>query len=181
MFVFNIVTILYKPHHKQNCYENLATILRAVILSLYQFFVSLIDLWQSFVYLQLNLFVERIRKWSMEWLMEKLLPLIAPSNPIQPRGFDLDGLSIPARNWIPCHNHDTRSGDLPHKWVDWSLNIELHWIKLIHTKKSNVVLVEARVSNPRFPPIALRRLYILKRRICRTFTTLGRNDYVTGL
>ena len=122
MFVFNIVTILYKPHHKQNCYENLATILRAVILSLYQFFVSLIDLWQSFVYLQLNLFVERIRKWSMEWLMEKLLPLIAPSNPIQPRGFDLDGLSIPARNWIPCHNHDTRSGDLPHKWVDWSLN-----------------------------------------------------------
>ena len=72
--------------------------------------------------LQSSLFVERIRKWSMESLTERLLPLIAPSKPIPPRGFDLDGLSIPVPNWIPCHSHDIRSGDLPHKYVIWSKN-----------------------------------------------------------
>ena len=70
--------------------------------------------------LQSSLFVERIRKWSMESLTERLLPLIAPSKPIPPRGFDLGGLSIPVPNWIPCHSHDIRSGDLPHKYVIWS-------------------------------------------------------------
>ena len=67
--------------------------------------------------LQSSLFVEQIRKWSMESLTERLLPLIAPSKPIPPRGFDLDGLSIPVPNWIPCHSHDIRLGDLPHKYV----------------------------------------------------------------
>ena len=75
--------------------------------------------------LQSSLFVERIRKWSMELLTERLLPLIAPSKPIPPRGFDLDGLSIPVPNWIPCHSHDIRSGDLPHKYVRYLIECSI--------------------------------------------------------